>query len=137
MKIPRKQPVQTKAQMRHAFSQFSLLYEPIETEYGYEIDIIRERSAKTVFLKRIGGAGADPCEAEMLQLIGAPNEFLQLSQEQQKRLNLSQTTSQRARTFSFVILILARHSFTDPLKMSETQLLLHSMHSFSKNARGH
>ena len=86
MRIPRKQPVQTKAQVRHASTQFSLLYESIEMHYGHEIDVITGNTAKIVFLKRLGGAGADPREAAMLQLIGALNEFLQLEQEEQERL---------------------------------------------------
>ena len=82
MRIPRKQPVQTKAQVRHAFTQFLLLYESIETHYGHEIDVITGNTAKIVFLKRLGGAGADPGKEAMLQLIGAPNEFLQLEKEE-------------------------------------------------------
>jgi hypothetical protein len=40
MRVPRKQPVQTKAQLRHAFTKFSLLHESIETDYRHEIDVI-------------------------------------------------------------------------------------------------
>ena len=86
MKIPRKQPAQTKAQIRHAFTEFSLLHETIQTEYGHEIDVVTGQTAKTVFLKRLGGAGADPLQAAMFQQIGAPNEFLQMEQEEQDRL---------------------------------------------------
>ncbi len=71
MRVPCKQPVQTKAQVQHAFAEFSLLHQPIETHYGHEIDVITGQTAKTVFLKRLGGVGADPCETATLQLIGA------------------------------------------------------------------
>ena len=80
------QPVQRKAQVRHAFTQFLLLYESIEMHYGHETDVMTGNTAKIVFLKRLGGAGANPRKAAMLQLIGAPNEFLQLEQEEQERL---------------------------------------------------
>ena len=86
MIIPRKQPAQTKAQVRHALAQFLVLYESIETEYGHNIDIITEGAAKIIFLKRLGGAGADPHEGAILQTIGATNDFLQLNQEEQERL---------------------------------------------------
>ena len=42
--------------------------------------------AKKIFLKRLAGAGADPRQAAMLQMINAPNQFLQMPQEEQDRL---------------------------------------------------
>ena len=66
MIIPRKQPTQTKAEVRHAFTKFSLIYESIHTDYGHEIEVIGRETAKTIFLKRLAGAGADPRQAVML-----------------------------------------------------------------------
>ncbi len=66
MRIPRKQPVQRNTQVRHAFTQFLLLYESVQTHYGHEIDAITGNTANTVFLKWIGSAGADQCEAATL-----------------------------------------------------------------------
>ena len=66
MKIPRKQPVQTKAQVRHAFTQFLLLYESVQTHYGHEIDAITGNTTNTVFLKWIGSARTDQGKAAML-----------------------------------------------------------------------
>ncbi len=86
IRITCKQPVQTKVQVRHAFTEFSLLHESIETDYGHEIDVITGETAKTVLLKRLAGAGADPHKVAMLQLTGAPNEFLQMQQEERDRL---------------------------------------------------
>ena len=86
MRIPRKQPVQRNAHVRHAFTQFLLLYESVETHYGHEIDVITGNTENTVFVKTIGGAGVDQREAAMLQLIGAPNELLQMDQDKQDHL---------------------------------------------------
>ena len=72
--------------MWHALAQFSVIYESIDTDYGRNIDVITEDAAKIIFLKRLGGAGADPHEAALLQTIGAGNEFLQLNKEEQERL---------------------------------------------------
>ena len=66
MRIPCKQPVQRNAQVRHAFTQFSLLYESVQTHYGHEIDAITGNTTNTVFLKWIGSARADQGEAAML-----------------------------------------------------------------------
>ena len=60
MMIPPKQPPQTKAQVQHALAQFSVIYESIDTDYGHNIDVRTEDAAKIIFLKRLGGAGADP-----------------------------------------------------------------------------
>ena len=51
--IIRKQPAQTKAEVRHAFTKFSLIYESIDTDYGHEIEVIGRETAKTIFLKRL------------------------------------------------------------------------------------
>ena len=65
---------------------FLLVYESMETHYGHEIDVISVHTSKTVFLKRLGGAGAVPHKSAMLQLIGAPNAFLQMEREEDKCL---------------------------------------------------
>jgi hypothetical protein len=65
---------------------FLLVYESMETHNGHEIDVIAGHTAKNVFLKRLGGTGADPRKAATLQLIGAPNSFLQMEQEEDKCL---------------------------------------------------
>ena len=86
MIIPRKQPPQSKAEVRSAFAQFSVLYELAYTDYGHVIEIVTGDRARTVFLKILGGAGADPVEARLLQAIGADNTFLQKSEEERERL---------------------------------------------------
>ena len=45
MRIPCKQLVQTKAQVCHAVTEFSLLLESIETYYGHETDVITGETA--------------------------------------------------------------------------------------------
>ena len=72
--------------MRHAFAQFSVRYESIHTEYGHDINVVTEDAAKIIFLKILGGAGADPNEAALRQAIGVENEFVQLNKEEQERL---------------------------------------------------
>ena len=86
MRIPHICTVQTKEQVLHAFTQFSRRYESIETAYGHMIDVVTGDEAKILFLKRLGGAGADPQEGFMRHLIRAPDEFLELGQKEQKRL---------------------------------------------------
>ena len=86
MIIPRKQPPQSKAEVQAAFAQFAVLHEEAHTDYGWAIEVVPESWARTVFLKILGGAGADPVEARMLHAIGADNTFLQKSEEEQERL---------------------------------------------------
>ena len=86
MIIPRKQPPQSKAEVRAAFADFAVLHDEVHTDYGCAIEVVQESWARTVFLKLLGGAGADPVEARMLHAIGADNTFLQKSEEEQERL---------------------------------------------------
>ena len=86
MIIPCKQPPQSKAEVQAAFAQFAVLHEEAHTDYGWAIEVVPESWARTVFLKILGGAGADPVEARMLHAISADNTFLQKSEEEQERL---------------------------------------------------
>ena len=83
---------------------------PSHNSWLYNIDVITEDAAKIIFLKRLGGAGADPQEAALLQTIGADNEFLQLNKEEQERLKDIANEVAKIPTFCSATLILSKAS---------------------------
>ena len=86
MRVPTKQPSQTKAQLRHTFTSFSLLHDLVHTDYGHEINVTTAQSTRNVLLKRLAGAGADPHQASIIAMVGVRNEFLEMDEDERERL---------------------------------------------------
>ncbi len=80
MRVPCKQPVQTKAELKHALTSLSMFYQDVHTDYRHEIEVMSKITSKTILLKRLTSCDADPCKAALLSMIGAPNKYLQMEE---------------------------------------------------------